>query len=130
MPLIAVMNDDTAFLQLMQEALVDEGYRVRLHFTTDGVEDAIAQEHLDLMILDIVMELRDAGLRLLYAIRQRRELDDLPVIVSSADAVFLREHAEELASLQCVVIEKPFDLDALYTKIAAMIHATPDAQAH
>lgn len=127
MPLIAVVNDDTAFLQLMQDALEGEGYRVRLHFTTDGVEDAIARERPDLMVLDIVMDLRDAGLRLLRAIRGRRGPGDLPVIVCSADVAFLRGHAGELAALGCAVVEKPFELDALLARVAAMIRAEPDA---
>jgi DNA-binding response OmpR family regulator len=128
-PLIAVVNDDTTFLQLMEDALADEGYRVRLYMTTDGVADAIVREPPDLMLLDVVVELRDAGLRLLRAIRGEPALATLPVIVCSADTIFLHEHAEELASLQCAVIEKPFNLEAVLARIAAMTKTTPDAQA-
>jgi DNA-binding response OmpR family regulator len=128
-PLIAVVNDDTTFLQLMEDALADEGYCVRLYMTTDGVADAITREPPDLMLLDVVVELRNAGLRLLRAIRGLPALATLPVIVCSADTIFLREHAEELASLQCAVVEKPFNLESVLTRIAAMTKTTPDAQA-
>jgi DNA-binding response OmpR family regulator len=128
-PLIAVVNDDTAFLQLMEDALTDEGYRVRLSMSTDGVADAIAREHPNLLILDIVVELRDAGLRLLRAIRGEPGLATLPVIVCSADTTFLRERADELASLRCAVMEKPFNLEGLFVQIAAMLETVPDAQA-
>lgn len=120
MPLIAVVNDDTAFLHLMEEALREEGYRVLLHLTTDGALDKLVAESPDLIILDIVMEQRDAGLRLLRAVRGHPTLAHLPVIVSSADLTFLHEHAEELASLRSEIIEKPFDLDRLFARIAAM----------
>jgi DNA-binding response OmpR family regulator len=128
MALIAVVNDDTAFLQLMEDVLTDVGYRVRLLLTTDGVEETLAQERPALMILDIVIDLRDAGLRLLRRVRRDPALADLPVIVCSADSRFLNEHAEELATLDCAVVEKPFDLNALLQQIEAHIGALPDVQ--
>jgi DNA-binding response OmpR family regulator len=48
---IAVANDDTAFLHLMEDLLVDAGYRVRLHSTTDSILDTLISEPPDLLIL-------------------------------------------------------------------------------
>jgi CheY-like chemotaxis protein len=130
MAFIVVVDDDTTFLQLMEEVLTDAGYRVRLLLTTDGAKDILAHERPDLMILDIVVGLRDGGLRLLHRVRRAPALADMPVIVCSADVRFLNEHAEELATLDCAVVEKPFTIDALLQQIAGQIGGLPAVQVY
>jgi DNA-binding NtrC family response regulator len=126
--LIAVVADDRAFRQLMEDLLIEEGYHLRMRPVTEGVVAACMQERPDLLMLDLDASTRDAGVRLLHTLREEVALTDLPVIVCSADTALLREWAAPLAALKCAVVEKPFELDALLTQIATMLTATTDAR--
>jgi len=49
----------------------------------------------------------------------------LPVIVSSADSRLLREKAELLREKGCEILEKPFNLDDLVTKVDEAVGPPP-----
>lgn len=123
--LIAVVNDDAIFLDLMHDLLTEEGFRVIRWFARDGALAMLERERPALVLLDIRMEEPDAGLRLLREIRASQTLGNVPVIVCTADQRFLQEHAEILNALRVQTLAKPFDLDALLEKITAMLDAPP-----
>ncbi len=125
--LIAVVNDDATFLDLMHDLLTDEGFRVIRWFARDGALAMLERERPALLLLDIRMEEPDAGLRLLHDIRASQALGYLPIIVCTADQRFLREYADTLRALRVEPLAKPFDLDALLAKITAMLDASPSA---
>jgi DNA-binding response OmpR family regulator len=125
--LIAVVNDDATFLDLMHDLLTDEGFRVIRWFARDGALAMLERERPALVLLDIRMEEVDAGLLLLHEIRASQSLGNVPVIVCTADQRFLRDHADTLRALRVETLAKPFDLDALLAKITAMLDAPPSA---
>jgi CheY-like chemotaxis protein len=116
-PLIAVVNDDTDFLALMYELLTGEGYRCVICKESDEVYARVKEERPDLVILDIRMGAPEAGWTILELLRLDPTTAHLPVIVCSADTIFLRAKEEALRALHCDILEKPFDLDALLLKI-------------
>jgi DNA-binding response OmpR family regulator len=116
--LIAVVDNDLPFLNLMQELLTEEGFRVILHHEGDTAYALIRKEQPDLVILDIRLEHPEAGWKVLELIRLDPETTHIPVIVCSADSS-LREKAAMLQDQRCEMLEKPFDLDRLLGTIKA-----------
>lgn len=120
-PLIGVVNDDTTFLQLMHDLLVDEGYAVFIEKEHGDAPSAIRKRRPDLVILDIRMEHPESGMRILEIIRLDPTTVNLPVIVCSADHRFLRDKEELLRAKHCDILEKPFDLIDLLEKVKLAI---------
>lgn len=126
-PLIAVVNDDRAFLELLWEVLTGEGYRAVLYREGARAAAAIRRAPPALVILDLRLGTPGAGWRVLEELRRERATGAIPVIVCSADHRALREQAARLARLGCAVVEKPFDLDDLLATIAAALDRVPGA---
>jgi two-component system nitrogen regulation response regulator NtrX len=120
-PRIVVVDDDLDILCLLHDALALEGYSVAGASNTDTALAALAQELPALVILDLWLDARDAGWRLLERLRADPATAHLPVIVSSADAISLRAQEAALRDLGCAVVEKPFDLDDLFATIARFL---------
>jgi len=120
-PLIAVVNDDTVFLNLMHELLSGEGYRTIICKEGDKVYPLVKQERPALVVLDIRMGSPEAGWTTLELLRLDPDTARIPVIVCSADSFFLRAKEAQLRELNCDILEKPFDLDTLLAKVDAAL---------
>lgn len=118
---IAVVNDDTTFLQLMHDLLTEEGYDPIICKEGDRAYALIKERKPRLVILDIRMEHPDSGWMVLECVRLDPETADIPVIICSADTHRLREKAAYLREHNCAVLEKPFLLPELLSKVAAYI---------
>jgi CheY-like chemotaxis protein len=117
-PLIAVVNNDTAFLEMMATLLADAGYRSFTHKDSSDAFQRIKKECPDLLVLDIRLSDAEAGWSILELVKLDLDTHQLPVIVCSADALQLREKAPRLRELNCAPLEKPFDLDELLRLVA------------
>ena len=122
---IAVVDDDAAFLTMMQDLLADEDYQVLLCSDGEDAYSLIQRERPDLVILDIRMDLRDVGLKILQLMRLNPITQQVPVIVCSADGRLLDEQREDLCERCCDVVQKPFDIDELLLKISQMVGQAP-----
>jgi DNA-binding response OmpR family regulator len=118
---IAVVDDDTAFLDLMSELLSEEGYQVITGRSAKQAHHVIRDHSPDLVVLDIRMEHPEAGWNLLELLRLDRRTVSIPVIVASADARFLHAKAQQLHHHHCDILVKPFTIDELLAKIDALI---------
>ncbi len=112
-PTIAVVNDDPAFLELMQDLLTDERYSTILLHEGNGAYEAIRQQRPDLVILDLRLEHPEAGWKTLELVRLDPETTDIPVIICSADTRALRDKEGWLRDRDVKILEKPFNLDDL-----------------
>lgn len=111
---IAVINNDTPFLQLMHDLLERfEGYEVQVHQEADKAYDFVKSWRPDLVILDIVMGSEEYGWMILQLLTLDPDTRDTPVIVCSAAIHSLQEHEQMLADYGISVLPKPFDLNAL-----------------
>jgi CheY-like chemotaxis protein len=110
---VAVINDNTAFLELMYELLLEEGYEA--HCYKEGVATYEQVRTLDpaAIILDIRMESAETGWQVLELCKLDRTLSKKPIIVCSAAVSELQAHAPYLQSKGCMMLAKPFDLDDL-----------------
>ena len=118
---IAVVNDDPTFLSFMEDLLKGEGYPATFWATGEMAFGMIRDRQPDVVVLDIRMETPDAGLVILEMMRLDRGTVHIPVIVCSADLVFLHMQQERLHALNCEVLEKPFSIDALLGMLARFI---------
>jgi CheY-like chemotaxis protein len=112
-PLILVVNDDTAFLQLMEQLLEDEGYQAEALKSTKNALDHIKKRQPALIVLDIRINNEEAGLLLLDLITLDPETRSIPVVIASANLQALAGREDELADKGIYVIAKPFDIDDL-----------------
>jgi two-component system phosphate regulon response regulator PhoB len=114
---IAVVNDDTVFLNLMDDLLSDEGYQTTIMKVSGDAFERIKQLQPDLVIIDIWMQRADNGWEVLNLIRLDPTTANIPVIVSSTDVRDLEAKEQLLRSLNCDVLPKPFNLQTLLDKV-------------
>lgn len=127
-PVIALVDDNPAHLELLHDILSDAGYRT-LPLRSGGpyTEARLSAGPLDLLIVDLRLESRDGGLGLVERLRRLEARRRLPVLICSADHALMREQAERLRHLGCAVLEKPFDLDDLLATVATLLGHRVDA---
>lgn len=121
-PLIAIINDDPAFLEFIASFLEDET-RYQTVVWDDGVDSLpkLREHEPELVILDVRLGDQAVGYQILETMRQEEQLVETPVIICTADTNFIREHAELISSLHADVLEKPFDLEVLEDKVGSAL---------
>ena len=120
---IAVVNDDTTFLRLMDELLrTEEGYEVSTCFVGSEGYDFVRNTQPDLVILDLVFgNSAEEGWRTLDLLTLDPATRRIPVIVCSAATYALHQHEDWLRRFDVEVLQKPFDLEVLLQKVADTI---------
>lgn len=121
-PLIAIINDDPAFLEFIA-SFIEEETTYQTVVWDDGV-DSLPKLRLhrpELVILDVRLGDQPVGHEILQGMRKDEALARTPVIVCTADTRFIREHSELLEMLHADVLEKPFDLEILEKKVEAAL---------
>ena len=115
---ITIVNDDTTFLQLMHDLLeAEEGYQVTYCKEAEHAYEFVKATPPDLVILDIRVGGEESGWTILELLTLDPATRPIPVIVCSAAIHSLQEHEALLQQYDCAVLPKPFDLDALLTKV-------------
>jgi len=123
---IALINDDRAFLHLMQELLEEEeAYEVRTCTQWEDAYGFVKREQPDLVILDIVLGGEEQGWTILELLTLDPATRPIPLIVCSAAIRSLQDHQALLARYGVAVLPKPFDLDALLDLISSTLSAGP-----
>ena len=120
---IVVADDDPLLNELVCEVLAEAGYDVRCSFTGGEALRIIERVRPDLVIVDMQMEVRDAGLQVLQAVRRSPAMASIAVIICSADQEFLHAQHAELARYAAEIIPKPFELTYLLTTVQRLLAA-------
>jgi len=125
---IAVVNDDTVFLEMMVAVLAEEGWDAEIYREQGNAFRELQQNPPDLIILDIRMESPESGWTLLELFTLDRRLCTIPVIVCSAALLDLQAHQEWLNQNGIAVLPKPFNISQLYHEVEAALqrHCRPD----
>jgi two-component system response regulator VicR len=118
-PHILVINDTQEILDLMQELLEEEGYRVT---TSLALLDLAKVKALapDIMIQDLLFEgTQELGWKFLTLVRLDPELARIPLILCTAAVRTVNdpEMAEQLDRQGIRVVLKPFTIDDLLTTL-------------
>jgi DNA-binding response OmpR family regulator len=116
-PVIAIIDEDVMYLELLCDFLADEGYATLCCRYGHEVQHMIRTERPDLVILDVRLEQPASGWVVFDLLRRVPATKDIPVILCSADSMFLREMKHELRMQPYDLLEKPFDLDILLEKV-------------
>ena len=127
-PLIAVIDDEESFLELMAAVLEEEGYRVVVGKVPEDSLTLIRQTHPALVVLDLNFRMSATqGMAILRAMRDDIALANIPVIVCSAATDQLTQHQDVFAALSAQPLDKPFDLTDLLTLVADLLPASRQA---
>jgi len=111
---VVVINDDTAFLELMHELLQEEeGFEVLICREWDNAHGFVKDHHPDLVILDIRMGGEERGWTILNLLTLDPKTRSIPVIVCSAAIQSLHAQQPWLDKFGICALPKPFDLDML-----------------
>ena len=120
-PLIAVIDDDLPFRQMLDEVLTDEGYRTFLWPSGKDVHLMIQQVNPDLIILDMWLEYARAGEQVLGLLELDPRTRQIPVIICSGNMPLLQSRNQEFRQKGYRLLEKPFDMDDLLAQITAVV---------
>jgi DNA-binding response OmpR family regulator len=119
MPKVMVVDDAYSELQVMENILRSAGYDVVTYLDGDELEEKIAKERPDVVLLDVVMPKRN-GYEALRAVRRDERIKQARVIVVSSknqesDRVWgLRQGADEY-------LPKPFSADQLLATVRKFV---------
>jgi CheY-like chemotaxis protein len=123
--LIALVNENTVFLNLLDDLLTKQGYEVIHCKESSAAYEFIKKEKPDLVLLDIRREHQEGGWTVLELMKLDPSTKSIPVIVTSADTEALEEQQENLRKLGYTILPKPFDLEGLLAKISEMLGNAP-----
>ena len=125
---ILLVDDDRDIRDSLRIILESNGYMVRLASNGKDALEALETELPGLMILDIMMSTDTEGFDLAYALKQRPEFENLPIIILTG---FLQKVKEEGPDqFQHILgeswpakwmFEKPVDTKKLLEKIAIIL---------
>jgi DNA-binding response OmpR family regulator len=122
---IAVVNDDTTFLDMMAAVLQERGWQTDIYRESRNAFEGLKRNPPDAIVLDIRMESPETGWTLLELITLDRELHTVPVIVCSAALMDLRAHEALLQQYGIAVLPKPFDIATLYASVEQALNSRP-----
>jgi two-component system, OmpR family, response regulator ChvI len=124
-PNIAVVDDDSQIVALIEDILQGEGYNVTSYRDSRTALHQIKARAPDLVILDVIMPKMN-GIELLRSLRQK---SDIPVILLTERI----EEGEELLGLQTGAddyIHKPFSQRAFIERVKSVLRRVRPAPEH
>ena len=112
--LVGIVDDDKAVGRALGRIIKLSGYDVRVMNSCEECLELAQTEHLDCLVLDVVMPGMN-GMELLTKLRTLGK--DIPtVFITAYDRA---DYKNEAISLGCIaVLQKPFDADLLLSSIA------------
>ena len=115
---VLIVEDEFAIADLLEELLIDEGYRVLMAGNgRQGLERLAEGPRPDLVISDYMMPVLD-GVGLIQAMRDIEAQRDIPcIIMSSMPEANVRERIEGYAAF----VRKPFQLAAMIQLVATVL---------
>ena len=109
-----IVEDDTALLSLLEDALTAEGFATTCLLSMSAALWAIEEQRFDVIVTDI--NLPDSnGLKLCDVARE--QYGDRPIILVTVGADNQRHTATALHLGADAVVDKPFDLNELIPRI-------------
>lgn len=124
-PHILVVNDTQEILDLFEEILVEEGYRVSLYSFAINNLNEVVELQPDLVVLDFMIGGEEHGWQLLQKMKMDRRTAEIPVVVCTAALTLARELEGHLRTKNVGLVLKPFDIDELVSEVHKYLNAEP-----
>ncbi|HEY8666842.1 MAG TPA: sigma-54 dependent transcriptional regulator [Tepidisphaeraceae bacterium] len=105
---ILVIDDEREHAQVMCEALTRQGHKCDVTYSPEEAESRLNRKQYDVIVTDLVMEGRRAGLEVL---KRSKELNPQPPVVLVTAHADIPTCKQALAEGAYDYIEKPLDLD-------------------
>jgi DNA-binding NtrC family response regulator len=115
---ILVVDDDDDIRHIIAHVLTRAGFDVVSASDPVRTTQLIRTQPLALALFDLRIGNAEHGQALLAALRQDATTVQVPVLFCSDDILLLRSHRDAVRRGQCAILEKPFDSDALLSKVA------------
>jgi len=122
---IVVADDNEQINDFLNDLLHEEGYAVLCCFSGAEALRVIRRVIPDVAILDMQMETRAAGLKILELLRQHPETARISVIICSADVPFLDAKKQDIIAYGGEIVYKPFEISHLLATIEKVLVAVP-----
>ena len=120
-PLVAIVNKDATFVQLLDTLLRNEGYDTLLVEAGDIAHPTLKQQRPHVILLDIDIDAPAASWRVVDLLLLDPDTAQKPLIICSVANQTLAERADKLVAAGCTIVEKPFLIDELLTHIRALV---------
>ena len=78
---ILLADDDPDFVEIHRTILESGGYEVDAVYQSHEVLSKLREKAYDLLILDLMMEEKDSGFTVAYAVREDKQLARLPILM-------------------------------------------------
>src|ERR1700682_3856578 len=120
---VVIVDDDKEVQEILTLALTRNGFEVAVASDGQQLQDVLAKNTPDLIILDVIMPGLD-GYQIFDSLRKNVATQHVPVIIMTAHA----ENIYERISLDlgaAVHITKPFHPLELVGKVQGLLHALP-----
>lgn len=120
---VLVVDDDNDILDIMEEILTYEGYKVSSLNQTDDIFFEISRNRPDIIIMDYILKGTNGG-EICLQIKGNPFTSDIPVVLMSAYPRVLNT----LGAYGCnTFIAKPFDLDDIINRIYQLTNTSQNA---
>jgi CheY-like chemotaxis protein len=122
-PRVTVVNDNPEFLELVRDILEDDHYATTtVDGDLEGALERIVESRPDLVVLDLRLGTDKLhGWDIAQELRREPSLENLPMIICSADVLALQALADDVADTKQVrTLVKPFAIDELTSLIDAL----------
>ncbi len=112
---ILVVDDEEVVRRILEGYLVNEGHRVLAASSGEEALPIIAQEEIDLVLLDVMMP-RMSGFELCRRIREEKSLEELPILMLSGMAR-AEDHVAGFQEGANDYLDKPVSRDELVIRV-------------
>lgn len=116
-PLVAVVNDEVAFVRVLDAVLRDEGFEALLLQGGEVAYESVKQQRPKLIILDINVAQPELSWKTVDLLVVDPVTTDIPLILCTVADQTYRDRQPKLQALGHTLVEKPFALDELVRHI-------------
>jgi CheY-like chemotaxis protein len=120
-PLVAIVNDEAVFAQLLDTVLHDEGYDTLLLQAGEVAYASIKQQSPRAILLDINIDTPQTSWRFVDLLLLDPQTATIPLIICAVADQTLRDRTPKLRAAGYTVIEKPFPLGEVLEQVRAAI---------
>ena len=122
-PTVVIVEADRALAQLLQDALVSDGWSASICSAADDQRRLIRREAAALIVIGLELASSKAAWTLLNDLRADAVTAWLPIVFVTADERLAREQGSLLRNEGYALLETPFDLGVLLATVRAQVDA-------